>query len=42
MGIYAKVKYNNPEELFGAGNVVFHQVTDDGKTAAFCGSRIGY
>ena len=29
MDIYAKVKYNKPEELFGVVNGAFHQATDD-------------
>lgn len=29
MDIYAKVKYNKPEELFGVVNGAFRQATDD-------------
>ena len=29
MDIYAKVKYNKPEELFGVVNGAFHQVAVD-------------
>ena len=41
MDIYAKVKYNKPEELFSVVNGAFHQNAADWKTAIFRGYHIG-
>ena len=41
MDIYAKVKYNKPEELFGVVNGAFHQAIAEWKKAAFYGPHTG-
>ena len=41
MDIYAKVKYNKPEELFGVVNGAFHQVIAEWKKAVFYGPHTG-
>ena len=41
MDIYAKVKYNKPEELFGVVNGAFHQPVAEWKKAVFYGPHIG-
>ena len=41
MDIYAKVKYNKPEELFGVVNGAFHQAIAEWKNAVFYGPHTG-
>lgn len=41
MDIYAKVKYNKPEELFGVVNSAFHQTVIDCDAIDFRGYHIG-